>query len=177
MYPITWEGKPDLKPLEQFISTFYRVSDITGDIEQWVKLFTEDAVVKIGDSPSTPDQIRKAHTLPNLASTEDELIVPCLLYTALKDLRATMWNGVKTREHTVTRVFPAKFPDWPEDDLGFAAFGSVKIEAETITVVDGHSSLFKERDWSAYGQLKKEDGVYKLAHYEVYFGGQRSTSS
>ncbi|KAH8910138.1 hypothetical protein BR93DRAFT_925170 [Coniochaeta sp. PMI_546] len=153
MYPITWEGKPNLKPLEQFISTFYRVSDVTGDIEQWVKLFTEDAVVKIGDSPSTPDQI------------------------ALKDLRATMWNGVKTREHAVTRVIPAKFPDWPEDDLGFAAFGSVKIEAETITVVDGHSSLFKERDWSAYGQLKKEDGIYKLAHYEVYFGGQRSTSS
>jgi hypothetical protein len=86
-----------------------------------------------------------------------------------------MWNDVKTRRHTVTRVFPARFPDRPEDDLGFAAFGSVKIESKKT--VDDPGSVFRERDWSAYGQLKKEDGVYKLAHYQVYFGGQRSTST
>jgi hypothetical protein len=60
MYPITGATKDDFIPVEEFISNFYRASDITGDVEQWVKLFTKGAVVRIGDGPATPDQIGKA---------------------------------------------------------------------------------------------------------------------
>jgi hypothetical protein len=74
-----------------------------------------------------------------------------------------MWIDVKTRKHTVARVFPARFEDWQVDDLGFMAFGSVQYT--------GHGDGTKEwvKDWSAQGRLKREDGIYRLAFYRVYF--------
>lgn len=87
-----------------------------------------------------------------------------------------MWKDVKTRKHTVTRVFPAVFPDFQDGVLAFSASGGVVTEAKNGA--PRGSSLFTQRNWSAFGQLTTmEDGVYKLAYYEVYFGGQWSASS
>ncbi|KAB5570397.1 hypothetical protein GE09DRAFT_1217835 [Coniochaeta sp. 2T2.1] len=112
--------------------------------DEWVKLFTKDAFVNIGGGPSTPDD------------------------TSLQAIRKSMWKDVKTRKHTVTRVFPATPPD-NSNDLAFATFGSVKLE---LRAADSDGSTHREKDWSAYGQLRKdqEEGVYRLAHYHVYFG-------
>jgi hypothetical protein len=78
-----------------------------------------------------------------------------------------MWKDVKTRKHTVTRVFPAKFPDWPNNDLGFMAFGSVQYEE--YAKLEGCKGSGRIRDWAAQGQLRQqEDGGYKLAYYRVY---------
>ncbi|OIW33919.1 hypothetical protein CONLIGDRAFT_640992 [Coniochaeta ligniaria NRRL 30616] len=151
VYPIAVAGQPDFTPVKDFIANFYRVSDITDDVEQWTQLFIKGAIVKMGDGPSTPDQI------------------------ALKDLRTNMWKDVKTRKHTVTRVFPAVFPDFQDGVLAFSASGGVVTEAKNG---GDTSSLFTQRNWSAFGQLTTmDDGVWKLAYYEVYFGGQWSASS
>ncbi|RMJ09684.1 hypothetical protein CDV36_010709 [Fusarium kuroshium] len=74
----------DDQELQDFVTSFYRLSDNPEENQRWVDSFTEDANVQIG-----ADKAQGSEEIP--------------------DFRTRMWAHIQERKHTVLKVFPGKF--------------------------------------------------------------------
>ncbi|EEU46609.1 uncharacterized protein NECHADRAFT_79373 [Fusarium vanettenii 77-13-4] len=71
----------DDKELQDFVTSFYRLSDNPEENQRWVDSFTDDANVQIGADKAQGSE----------------------------DFRTRMWAHIQERKHTVLKVFPGKF--------------------------------------------------------------------
>lgn len=165
--PDGWSPTSDTaKQLEKFISNFYRVSDDPDKDNEWVDFFAEDATVVMGSEKETAtgrDGENPITTCVHLVLKRRRLTqdVPT---PEILQLRKKMWESVKSRKHTVTKVFPGMF----DGVVDFMLFGSVAYVLES-----GERSGV---NWAARGELILEedsDGEsrYRFAYYRVYLAG------
>ncbi|KAL4726137.1 hypothetical protein ACLX1H_006814 [Fusarium chlamydosporum] len=121
-----WEDKE----LQKFAIEFYQISDNPEDNQRWVDSFTDEARVQIG-----ADKARGSKEL--------------------QDFRSRMWKHIKSRKHTVHKVFPGRFPD--SEDSEVMLLGDV-----SVTTTDGR---LREAAWAAHAVVKKVDGAWKFKEY------------
>jgi hypothetical protein len=85
-----------------------------------------------------------------------------------------MWDGVTSRKHTVTKVFPARFQELPPpDDDGSVPRG---VEQELMLFGDVHRVLDDGSEvrvpWATHAVVRKvtegERHEWKLAQYRVW---------
>lgn len=90
-----------------------------------------------------------------------------------------MWDGVQSRKHTVSKVFPARFQDLSSTSGGHGGGGGMKVEeAEHELMLFGDvQRVLKDGSevkipWATHAVVKKvvdgERPEWKLARYRVW---------
>ncbi|KAF7551507.1 hypothetical protein G7046_g7705 [Stylonectria norvegica] len=131
-------GPPDAT-IQDFITNFYRISDDERDNEQWVQSFTSDAKIQIGADKAE--------------GTKD-----------IREMRGKMWTTVKTRKHTVFKVFPGVFKG-PESQAASHHVEAMLLgEASFIT----RDERTIEASWTGHAVLRKDGEEWKFASYRIW---------
>ncbi|KAL2213252.1 hypothetical protein CC79DRAFT_1391214 [Sarocladium strictum] len=146
LYPHRDDLDPDVRT---FITNFYRASDMPKSNELWISYFTSDAQVTMGNDQGQGVQ-------------------------EIRALRARMWDGVESRKHTVSKVFPARFKELsPSPEIGNGGKGG---EHELMLFGEVHRVLTDGSEvripWATHAIVKKvsegERQEWKLSHYRVW---------
>ncbi|KAH8815696.1 hypothetical protein F5884DRAFT_189448 [Xylogone sp. PMI_703] len=126
-YPESTAVDPGIKT---FFEDLYRTSDDPNAHERYANLFTRDAILIMGSKK---------------AVGREEILA----------FRKSLWTAVKSRLHTVIKIFP-----FGTDSTEFMVYGSV-----AYTFKDGKSN---EIEWAGRVNMTKEDGEWKPSFYQVY---------
>ncbi|KAF3770013.1 hypothetical protein M406DRAFT_224236, partial [Cryphonectria parasitica EP155] len=128
--------------VQEFITTFYSVSDTPGKNQEWVEFFQDGATLVMEKKEVTgKNDIFK--------------------------VREGMWEKVAARKHTVFKVFPASFAAGSAegDEVELMLYGNV------VYRLKGRETEEKDAvDWAGYAKLVRteEDKKWKFAYYRVY---------
>lgn len=140
-FPVNFATDDDER-LRKFISVFYAISDDRSRDDEWLGCFAADALLVMGDKKAKGSQ-------------------------EIRDLRVSMWETVKSRKHTLDKVFPATF----EPNAGEAA--SLLIEYEYM--LHGRAELELQNGgekstahWAGRAILRDVEGELKYVLYQVY---------
>ncbi|KAK0389120.1 hypothetical protein NLU13_2695 [Sarocladium strictum] len=149
LYPHRDDLDPDIRT---FITNFYRASDMPNSNELWVSYFTQDAQVTMGNDQGQGVQ-------------------------EIRALRARMWDGVQSRKHTVSKVFPARFQHLSSTSGGQGGGGMKEEEAEHELMLFGEvQRVLKDGSevripWATHAVVRKvvdgERPEWKLARYRA----------
>ncbi|KAJ8120158.1 hypothetical protein ONZ43_g3064 [Nemania bipapillata] len=124
--------------VKEFISTFYAISDHASRNDEWVDCFMPDAVLAIGEKRVKGiDEIR--------------------------ELRKGMWETVKSRKHSLEKVFPAAFESFRSESgqqFEYMLYGSVDYELK--------SAEKTAAQWAARAVLVNHEGKLKYVFYQIY---------
>lgn len=75
--------------------------------------------------------------------------------TEIRPMRLNMWEHVKSREHTVHKVFP-----FGSSSREFMLYGTVKFSFKN----DQRGQV----DWAARAVLSNGNGAWRMSFYQVY---------
>ncbi|KAI9736791.1 MAG: hypothetical protein M1834_000995 [Cirrosporium novae-zelandiae] len=125
----------------KFLEKFYEISDNPNAHDTYVNSFTDDATFKLGSK---------------IAQGTSEI----------KSLRASMWEYVKSRKHTIHKVFP-----FGSDALEVMLYGDVEYELKKDGSGDGDGGVRDVKEWAGRAVLRVvggSEGEVKLGFYQVY---------
>jgi hypothetical protein len=130
-YTSSYPGTSFSPSYKRFFESFYQISDSADAHSQYVDQFTPDATLIMASKR---------------CEGSDEILA----------LRKGMWEKVKSRKHTPTKIFP-----FGEDSDEVMLFGRVEY---VMKEGDREAGL----DWAARARLVEEGGVVRMAFYQVY---------
>jgi hypothetical protein len=133
-YTSSYPETPFNPAYAQFFSSFYRISDTPDAHSQYVDQFTPDATLIMASKR-------------------------CEGSDAILALRKGMWEKVKSRKHTPTKIFP--FGPNSHEVMIFGTVDYVMKEGDRNVSVD----------WAARACLVQEGEVVRMGFYQVYLVG------
>ncbi|KAL3964711.1 hypothetical protein ACCO45_001715 [Purpureocillium lilacinum] len=135
-------GSCRTRGVRDFITNFYRISDVYDANEQWIGSFTKDAQVTMGTAKANTEQ-------------------------GIRELRANMWTAVRQRRHCAFKAFPGRFQ---AAGSGGPAEGEVMLYGDVTqwlkSAEAGADPLVIP--WAAHLVVRKENDAWKLAQYRVW---------
>jgi hypothetical protein len=130
-YTSSYPGTTFSPAYKQFFESFYKISDTPDAHAQYVDQFTPDA---------------KLIMASRQCDGSEEILA----------LRKGMWEKVKSRKHTPTKIFP-----FGENANEVMLFGIVEYEMK-----EGDKEVCV--DWAARACLVEEGGTVQMRFYQVY---------